>query len=225
MKKLLVLCLCVVHLALSAYSPDWMQYKIETLPHLRLIEGWCTPEKADKMMDLIYDTHPQICVEIGVFGGSSIFPTAKALKYLGAGVVYAIDPWLNEECVKGYAPDDPNYSWWLQAPLPNIYQHFLNNLQRYDLFAYCPILRMTSAWAVKLFPNESIDILHIDGNHTEDLALEDVMNYLPKVKQGGYIWFDDANWRTTRKAVQYLNQHCLHYPERSTQSCFLYQKN
>jgi predicted O-methyltransferase YrrM len=225
MKKCLVVCLFLVQLGLCGFTTTWEQYKAETLPHLRLIEGWCTPEKADKMMDLIYETHPQICVEIGVFGGSSIFPTAKALKYLGKGVVFAIDPWQNEECVKGYSPSNPNFRWWYEAPLPDIYQHFLNNLQRYDLFAYCPILRMTSAWAVQLFSDESIDILHIDGNHTEEAALEDATLYLPKVKKGGYIWFDDIDWESTKKAGQYLKEHCRLDQTRSTKSYALFQKN
>jgi hypothetical protein len=36
----------------------------------------------------------------------------------------------------------------------------------------------------------------------------DVKNWLPKVRSGGYIWFDDANWESTTKAVQYLLANC-----------------
>jgi hypothetical protein len=66
------------------------------------------------MMDLIYEVKPEICVEVGVFAGSSIYPTASALKFLHCGVVYAIDSWNNLDCIKGYDSDDANYHWkWI----------------------------------------------------------------------------------------------------------------
>ena len=74
--------------SLNASTPTWEGYKHHVLEHQKKIPGWCTLEKADKLMQLIYDTQPKICIEIGVFGGSSIYPTASALKYLGAGTVY-----------------------------------------------------------------------------------------------------------------------------------------
>lgn len=213
--------------ALQGYNPDWEQNKKGVLVYQneQYILGWCTHEKAEKMMDLIFDTHPQVCVEIGVFGGSSIYPTASALKYLGSGVVYAIDPWSREECLKGYAPTDPNYIWWNQVDQEKIYQGFEAMLQRFELTPYSKTLRMTSREALAQFEDESIDILHIDGNHTEQIALADAKMFLPKVKKGGYIWFDDANWKSTNKATMYLNEHCVLDENRSTNACFLYKKN
>jgi hypothetical protein len=189
-------------------------------------QGWCSREKAEKMMQLIYDTHPHHCVEIGVFGGSSIYPTAKALKYLKRGVVHAIDPWSNEECVKGYDSYDPNYQWWALVDLNEIYQGFLNMLKFHHLTRYCHVMRMTSKEALTYFVDESIDILHIDGNHTEAIALADVTMYLPKIKKGGYLWFDDANWVSVGKAVEHLmfSPELTHDTDRSTETCFLFKK-
>jgi len=71
-----------------------------------------------------------------------------------------------------------------------------------------------------------IDILHIDGNHFEDIALGDAEIWLPKVKKGGYIWFDDANWPETRRAVQFMKENCDLDMERSIgDDCYLFQKN
>ena len=56
--------------------------------------------------------------------------------------------------------------------------------------------------------------MHIDGNHCETLAYKDSVNYFPKVKLGGYIFFDDINWReepnviSTKKGLDYLNKYC-----------------
>jgi predicted O-methyltransferase YrrM len=41
---------------------------------------------------------------------------------------------------------------------------------------------------------ESIDVLHIDGNHDEEYVTKDIVNYLPLVKKGGYIIMDDTTW-------------------------------
>jgi hypothetical protein len=82
-------------------------------------------------------------------------------------------------------------------------------------------MRMTSKESVIFFPDNSIDILHIDGNHSEDPALFDAKNWLPKVRPGGYIWFDDANWPTTKKAVDYLLETCELDPSSKREDAYL----
>src|ERR1700730_11515979 len=62
--------------------------------------GWCSEEKALNFVDLILTAKPKVCVEIGVFGGASLIPTAFALKHLKEGIVIGIDPWDNSECIK-----------------------------------------------------------------------------------------------------------------------------
>ena len=83
---------------------------------------------------------------------------------------------------------------------------------------------MTGSSALDHFADESIDILHVDGNHTQDIALGDVQMYLPKVKKGGYIWLDDANWETTHLAREFLFANCMKDELRSTDEYFLFKK-
>lgn len=204
---------------------DWKQYKNQVLFYQDNIPGWCCQEKAECMMDLIYEVKPEICIEIGVFGGSSIYPTASALKFLNQGIVYAIDPWNTADCLEGYVSDDPDYLWWSSVNLENVYLDFINMLDRWELRPYCMVMRTTGLKALNQFADESIDILHIDGNHTEDAALSDAQIYLPKVKKGGYIWFDDVNWPTTHKALEFLKLYCTKDEIRSTNEYFLLKKN
>jgi cephalosporin hydroxylase len=68
--------------SLAVSDESWKQYKNQVLSYQDSIPGWCCREKAERMMDVVYETKPEICVEIGVFGGSSIYPTASALKFL-----------------------------------------------------------------------------------------------------------------------------------------------
>ena len=206
-------------------SDRWENAQKKTLGHQSTIPGWCSAEKAIKMMDLIHDLHPKICVEIGVFGGSSIYPTASALKFQKSGIVYAVDPWDKEASIAGYALDDPNYLWWAAIDYEKMYRDFLQMLHDFFLTHYCKTLRMDSVAAVQLFDDESIDILHIDGNHSEDSSFRDAVMFFPKIKTGGYIWFDDVNWVSTRKASMFLSDRCELILDRSIgKECFLFQK-
>jgi len=63
--------------------------------NLKSIEGWCSLEKATKLINCIADIKPDLCVEIGVFGGSSFIPQALAIKENGKGEIVGIDPWSN----------------------------------------------------------------------------------------------------------------------------------
>lgn len=209
----------------SSSNNKWKNYQSKVLSYQSQIPGWCSLEKAAAMMDLIYEVRPEICVEIGVFGGSSIYPTASALKFLQHGKVYAIDPWKTSPCLEGYAPENANYQWWGQVNLEQIYLGFIEMLRKFQILSYCEVFRMRSDESLDLFVDNSIDILHIDGNHTEDVAISDAQMYLPKVKKGGYIWFDDINWATTGPAVAFLSLYCTRDEQRSTKEYCLFIKN
>ena len=135
--------------------------------------------KARLMFDLVMKTRPDICVEIGVETGATVIPTAIALKHLGSGVIYGIDPW--------YSPSTPN------SP-SNQYDGVLDLIQQWGVEDYCIILPVTSQEAASSIP-ECIDILHIDGDHSIAGMNFDTFTYFPKVKVGGYIWFDDVGYR------------------------------
>jgi hypothetical protein len=205
--------------------PEWDAYKKETLGNIGPIPGWCSPEKAEKMMDLIYEIRPKICVEIGVFGGSSTYPTARALNYLGSGRLYCIDPWMKHCSTEGYPPENPHFQWWNQIDHEEIFLGFLKMLSSHQLTHTCAILRMKSAEAVSWFDDESIDILHIDGGNSIPVSLQHVRLFLPKVKKGGYIWFDDCDWPTTLAAQKLLYANCTMLEHRAAGNCLLFQKD
>lgn len=223
MKYLLLFLL--VFTSLSADGKKWEKYKQKVMVQQKKIPGWCNPEKADKLMDLIHETHPQCVVEIGVFGGSSVYPMAEALRFQEDGLIYAIDPWKAKDCQIGYTADDPNYLWWTEVNLEKVYINFTKLILNNNLAKYCRVMRTTSLEAADFFDDASIDILHIDGNHSEEAAFLDVELFFPKVKQNGYIWFDDVNWTSTSTAVKYLLDHCTFLPMRSIgDECYLFQK-
>lgn len=155
-----------------------------------LVNSWCSAEKASMLMDLVFIEKPKVCVEIGVFTGSTLLPVAATLQYIGQGKVFAIDSWSNEEAVKNMSKGDLNREWWAQINMTEVFQVFSQMVQDWKFKPYCKVLNRTSESAV----NEmgSIDFIHFDGNYSEKSSLQDVALYLPKVKKGGYILFSNV---------------------------------
>ena len=190
-----------------------MEIKTFIDTHLSTIEGWCNKDKAQKLYEVITEIKPEICVEIGVFGGSSFLPQALALKHNNKGIIYGIDPWTNAAALEEME-NKANINWWGQIDLQGVYDRFIKKIELYEVANYCKIIRNKSNKVVSNFEDNSIDVLHIDGNHCEKMAYEDSVRYYPKVKVGGYIFFDDIGWTencktiSTEKGLNYLLQYC-----------------
>lgn len=167
------------------------------------LDGWCPKIKATVLMNLIFNHHPEVVVEVGIFGGKSFIPMAYALKSIGSGVIYGIDPWKSSESVVGF--DDANKEWWGNVDHEQVMRKFISKLHEYHLAGISKIIRATSAEAE---PIENIGLIHIDGNHSELSALYDVKKWVPLVKSGGFIIFDDCDWNSTKKARDWLDEHC-----------------
>lgn len=165
--------------------------------------GWCERDKALAMAKLILEQKPAVVVEVGVFAGRSVVPQAMALRENGGGMIFAIDPWKKEAALEG-ENSKANDEWWSNLDLHNIHKVCMEFIWKWDLDAYATVIRNSSQHVHRLFPN--IDILHIDGCHSELVSCRDVDNYVHRVVKGGHIWFDDTNWQTTQKAIQKLHQ-------------------
>jgi hypothetical protein len=84
------------------------------------------------------------------------------------------------------------------------------------------LIRAKAHVASLLFEPASIEILSIDGNHSELSSCRDVRSYLPLVISGGFIWFDDTDWSSTNKAVAMMDAACDRV--KKTGNCVLFQK-
>jgi hypothetical protein len=62
-------------------------------------------------------------------------------------------------------------------------------------------------------------MLHIDGNHSDETSYIDVTKWVPFVKQGGLIIYDDITWSengvtaSQARAVAWLDEHCIKLAE------------
>lgn len=170
------------------------------------LEGWCTKNKASLLIDLIFMLKPETIVEIGVWGGKSLVPMAYALKIMNNGMVYGIDPWDNEASIQEMEGD--NFEWWSNVNHEMIFQGLKSKISEFDLDDRIELIRATSERAPSI---TNIDILHIDGNHGENASTLDVMKWVPLVRKGGVIIFDDMTWGTNANAVKWLNNNCIRF--------------
>lgn len=197
------------------------RYVCDILPSL---PGWCSKEKAMHFIDLVLEVQPQVYVEIGVFGGSSLFPVASALKFLGDGVIIGIDPWDKLEAIRYFDPikEYVHIQWWASLNLNQIYLNFLDAMHAYDLDESFRIIRSTSQQAVSKV--ETIDILYIDGNPGDECFQQDVRLYLPKVREGGFIWVNDILSEQRQNGVELLLNACDVVNVIDNGNCVLFKK-
>jgi len=167
------------------------------------LEGWCTVDKSKKMAEWISTHKPSKCVEIGVFAGRSLIAVAIALKYNQHGEIHGIDPWSAPAALEG-KNNEENDNWWGKIDFEHFYSYTISKINEYGLQKQTKIIRSKSIDAVKYYDDNSLDFVHIDGNHSEETSTLDVNLWGPKVKNGGIIVFDDTNWETTKKAQHRL---------------------
>lgn len=222
MKKIIAL-LCFVSLGFTGGKEDFLKDHVANV--LPSIQGWCSQEKAMEFIDLVLKVKPEYCVEIGVYGGCSVFPVASALKYLGKGTIIGIDSWEKADCMKYIDPihNPEDFKWWSTIDLDGIYSLYTSLLRRFDLNGHVVTMKATSERALPYIPE--IDILYIDGAWSEEDSVRDVENYLPRVKLGGYIWVNDAIWEQKQMALEILEEKCEFIKCIDSGNCILFQKN
>lgn len=98
-------------------------------------------------------------LEVGVWLGASVHEWADHFE-----TVYCVDHWLGDSYV------------------PNVYERFLQNKTDNMI-----PLRMFSTIAARRFEDKSLDFVYIDADHRGHGVMEDIYNWLPKVKTGGVI--------------------------------------
>ena len=146
------------------------------------IEGWMLDEELEWLEE--HAKEMDSVVEIGSWKGRS----TKAFCDNCPGMVWAIDPW--RSCMDAY--DD-----------------FIKNTRKtVDLI----IMRMPSLRAVNLFPDKSVDMVFIDGNHDYKFVKGDILQWLPKTKKliCGHDWSHPDYPGVNHAVEKYLDDFKLH---------------
>lgn len=174
------------------------------------VPHWCTEKKAEWIYNTVRERKPITCVEIGVFGGGSFSAFAFALKENekegNIGTVYGIDPWCADAAMQGIGDDDAK-----KLDFDKIYDDFIKVFKREGFQDVGYIFRDKSEDCYWYFPvpfcdKLEIDILHIDGNHSNEAVTKDLELYLPLMRDDGIIILDDINWPTVAAAIDKFPQ-------------------
>lgn len=170
------------------------------------MEGWATPERCCEMAERIIETKAAVCLDIGVFAGRSTISMGFAAREIGASKVYGIDPWKIDSAIEGDNVEE-NARWWKESSnLEKMHTETMHSIWAHRLDQWVTIIRNGSQYVTQLFP--FIDFINIDGCHTEIASTRDVNLYLPRLRRGGYLCFDDADWQSTQKALKLIEEKC-----------------
>ena len=165
------------------------------------LHGWTFEEKSRYLFDYVLQESPRCVVEIGVWKGLSLASFCAAAECLqNPPAIHAVDPWSEK------AMDENGYGKMLcerQAELDRVHDEFISAFMELGLDANLKVHRMTSWDASFCFNDGEIDILHLDGAHTEWDSCRYTIVWTPKIKDGGLFVMDDANW-DSMKIVQSL---------------------
>ena len=176
----------------------------ERLQNINRLEGWCTTEKAEHLAEIILERHPHLIVEIGVFGGRSAIAMGMACQEAGCGEVIGIDPWTKNAAVEGGTSPE-NDEWWSNVDYETIYTGANGARAALGVDDVVTFQRAHDTVMLGEFLDGSIDLLHLDSNHSEAVSVRSVRDWTPKMRPGGILILDDSHWASQARAVELLN--------------------
>lgn len=137
--------------------------------------------------DLVATVRARVLVELGTDRGESYFTFCQSAVENNTGTrCFAVDTWRGDQQAGGY--DETTFE--------EVTRH---NDAHYAGFSV--LLRSTFDDALSRFGPNTIDVLHLDGLHTENAVRHDVQAWLPKLRPGGIFLMHDVTVRTRDFAV------------------------
>ncbi|PYJ11126.1 MAG: hypothetical protein DMF06_04045 [Verrucomicrobia bacterium] len=120
--------------------------------------------------DLVATLKPGLLVELGVDRGESYFAFCQAAVENQTGTrCFGVDTWQGDQHAGGY--DETTFA-----------QISAHNRENYEAFS--TLIRADFDEACETFSPGSIDVLHLDGLHTEEAVRHDLEAWLPKIRPG-----------------------------------------
>ena len=137
--------------------------------------------------DLVATLRPAVLVELGVDRGESYFAFCQSAAENQTGTrCFGIDTWRGDQQAGGY--DETTFA--------EVSEH---NRAHYETFS--TLVRSGFDDALGQFEPDSIDVLHLDGLHTETAVRHDVDSWLPKLRPGGILLLHDVDVRSKEFGV------------------------
>ena len=141
-------------------------------------------------------------VEIGSFSGLSACIFAHSLRRHGLkGRIYCVDLW-DTYVEMNPSARETGFFAYQSGQLRQLFDHSIRSAGVSEATPICE--DSTRAW--QRFPDESIDMLFVDGDHSYEGCLADLTHWYRKVKPDGVIIGHDYDWDTVRSAVGHFSR-------------------
>lgn len=142
----------------------------------RDVQGWF--HHGTKILELVEQYRPVVCVELGSWQGASAIPVARAIRQWG-GTLTCVDIWGGE--VSLGTPPSPS-PWMLVTCARNIMAAGVGAVVR---LIPATTQEVAATWT------QPIDYLYIDADHAYESVKADLEAWVPHVRPGGLILGDD----------------------------------
>ena len=130
---------------------------------------------------LMSQQRPLLLVELGTHYGGSYFAFCQAVEVLSLDArCYSVDTWTGDEHA-GFYGEDVYAS--VSARNNALYSRFSS------------LIRASFSDTARYFEDTSIDLLHLDGLHTEEAVRKDIETWLPKLSDRAVLLLHDTNVR------------------------------
>jgi len=140
--------------------------------------------------------------EIGVRAGEYTELLCQTIPTLEK--IYAVDPW-------DVVAEDTTSAVYGKSAQEHYYRKTVRRLSKYP---QVEIVRKLSHEAVRDIPFNSLDFVYIDGAHTFDYVMLDLIEWTKRVKPGGIVSGDDYYIMRRGNVMGAVNAYCeAHNPE------------
>lgn len=137
------------------------------------------------LTQLVSDLNVTASLEVGLAFGVSALAICQAIQGKPGAHHIVIDPFAN----------DPRY--WRGVGLHNLERAGFKDLVEFHQAPSSTVLPQLAAQGVQ------VDFAFIDGEHSFDYVLIDFFYIDQILRSGGVVVFDDADWRSVRRAVRF----------------------
>lgn len=142
--------------------------------------------------DIVKSNNLTTGAELGVWRGRTFLHLLENCPNL---TLYGVDVWAEQPDNTG--PE--NYIGWNH----NEYERHVRT-QSMQYGSRAKIIKSWTTEAAKQIPDDHLDFIFIDADHSEEAVRADIEAWAPKVKIGGWILGHDINWPPVKAIVDEL---------------------